>query len=313
MFEPVIFREYDIRGVYNQQFDLDFAYQLGKTFASYVLKKSGKKNMRLSVGYDARVSSVPIMNKVTQGMKESGAEVYVLGLVTSPMCYFSTFQLDLDGAIMVTGSHNPPDFNGFKVSLGKTTIHGEEIQSLKKIMEAGDFISGEGSIKDYDIFPEYLERYKKEFGTMAPVKVVLDCGNGAGGVIARKLFNVVGLQPEILFEQPDGAFPNHHPDPTVEKNLVALAAKVRETGAVAGIGFDGDADRIGVVDHTGRMIYGDELMTIYARAILENSKGAKIVGDVKCSDFMYTDIAKHGGEPILWKTGHSLIKEKVKS
>ncbi len=312
MFEPVIFREYDIRGIYNQQFDLDFAYQLGKAFTSYVLKKSGKKNMRLSVGYDARTSSIPIMEKVTQGMKESGAEVSVLGLVTSPMCYFSTFQLDLDGAIMITGSHNPPNFNGFKISLGKTTIFGDEIQALKKIMLEKDFITGEGSVKDYDIFPEYLARYKKEFGTIAPVKVVLDCGNGAGGVIARKLFNAVGLDPEILFEQPDGMFPNHHPDPTVEENLKDLAKRVKETGAIAGIGFDGDADRIGVVDHAGKMIYGDELMTIYARSILATNKGAKIVGDVKCSDLMYADIAKHGGEPILWKTGHSLVKEKIK-
>lgn len=312
MFEPVIFREYDIRGIYNQQFDLDFAYQLGKTFTSYVLKKSGKKKMRLSVGYDARTSSIPIMEKVTQGMKESGAKVSVLGLVTSPMCYFSTFQLDLDGAIMITGSHNPPNFNGFKISLGKTTIFGDEIQALKKIMTENDFITGEGSIKEYDIFPEYLARYKKEFDTIAPVKVVLDCGNGAGGVIARKLFNAVGLDPEILFEQPDGMFPNHHPDPTVEENLKDLARRVKETGAIAGIGFDGDADRIGVVDHTGKMIYGDELMTIYARSILATNKGAKIVGDVKCSDLMYADIAKHGGEPILWKTGHSLVKEKIK-
>ncbi len=312
MFQPVIFREYDIRGIYNEQFDLDFAYQLGKTFASYVFKKSGKKNMRLSVGFDARLSSVPIMEKVTAGLKESGADVVVLGLITSPMSYFSTFQLDLDGAIMITGSHNPPAFNGFKISLGKTTIFGEEIQSLRKIMEQKDFITGSGSIKDYDIFPEYVARYQKEFGNLGPVNVVLDCGNGAGGVVVRRLFKAVGLEPEILFENPDGTFPNHHPDPTVEENLKDLAEKVRSTGAIAGIGFDGDADRIGVVDHTGKMIYGDELMTIYARSILATNPGAKIVGDVKCSDFMYADIAKHGGQPVLWKTGHSLVKEKIK-
>lgn len=312
MFEPVIFREYDIRGIYNEQFDLDFAYHLGKTFTSYVFKKTGQRKLKFSVGYDVRLSSVPIMEKLTQGMKESGADVVVLGLVTSPMCYFSTFELNLDGAIMVTGSHNPPNFNGFKISLGKSTIFGEEIQVLKQMMQSADYISGEGIISNYDIFPEYLARYKKEFGTIGNVKVVLDCGNGAGGIIARKLFNTVGLYPEILFEDPDGLFPNHHPDPTVEKNLKDLAKKVVETGAVAGIGFDGDADRIGVVDHTGRMIYGDELMTIYARAILAENKGAKIVGDVKCSDLMYADIAKHGGEPILWKTGHSLVKEKIK-
>lgn len=312
MFEPVIFREYDIRGVYNKQFDLDFAYQLGKSFSSYVFKKTGKKSFKFSIGYDARLSSIPIVEKLSQGMKESGAEVLILGLVTTPMCYYSTFQLNLDGAIMVTGSHNPSEYNGFKISLGKTTIFGDEIQALKKIMLDKDFITGSGSVETYDIFPEYLERYKKEFGAIKPVKVVLDCGNGAAGVIARKLYNIVGLQPEILFEKPDGTFPNHHPDPTVEENLQDLAKKVKETGAVAGIGFDGDADRIGVVDHTGKMVYGDELMTVFARAVLQTQKGAKIVGDVKCSDRMYADIAKNGGEPILWKTGHSLVKEKIK-
>lgn len=313
MFNPVIFREYDIRGVYNEHFDLDFAYKLGRAFTSYVFKKTSKKNLRFSIGHDARKSSVDIIKKLSQGMKDSGAEVTILGLVTTPVCYFSTFHLDLDGAIMITGSHNPPEYNGFKVSLGKTTIFGEEIQVLKSILQSDDFISGNGSIKNYDIHPEYLERYKKEFGQLKPIKVVLDCGNGAGGSIAKKLFNVTGLTPEVLFEEPDGAFPNHHPDPTVEENLKDLQKKVLETGAICGIGFDGDADRIGVVDHTGKMIYGDELMTIFARDVLSQKKGVKIVGDVKCSDRMYHDIAKNGGEPIMWKTGHSLIKEKIKT
>lgn len=312
MFSPVIFREYDIRGVYNEQFDLDFAYNLGRSFGTYVFNKTGKKSLRLSIGYDARQSSVAITEKLAQGMKECGAEVMILGLVTTPVCYYSTFQLDLDGAIMVTGSHNPPEYNGFKVSLGKTTIFGDEIQNLKKIMQAGNFISGSGSVKNYDIFPEYLERYKKEFGQLKPIKVVLDCGNGAAGSIVRRLYNTVGLNPEILFEEPDGRFPNHHPDPTVEENLVDLAKKVQETGALCGIGFDGDADRIGVVDHTGRMIYGDELMTIFARDVLQTLKGSRIVGDVKCSDRMYHDIARCEGVPVMWKTGHSLIKEKIK-
>ena len=313
MFSPVIFREYDIRGVYNEQFDLDFAYKLGKAFTAYVFGKTSKKALRFSIGYDARTSSLDIVKQLAAGMSDSGADVTVLGLVTTPVCYFSTFQLDLDGAIMITGSHNPPEYNGFKVSLGKTTIFGEEIQALKAILQSGNFISGAGSVKNYDIHPEYLARYQKEFGQIKPLKVVLDCGNGAGGSIVRRLFNAVGLTPEILFEQPDGTFPNHHPDPTVEENLVDLRKKVLETGAVCGIGFDGDADRIGVVDHTGKMIYGDELMTIFARDVLLNSKGAKIVGDVKCSDRMYHDIAKNGGEPIMWKTGHSLIKEKIKN
>lgn len=313
MFNPVIFREYDIRGVYNEQFDLDFAYKLGKAFTTYVFAKTSKKSLRFSIGYDARKSSLDIVRQLSTGMKDAGADVAILGLVTTPVCYFSTFHLDLDGAIMITGSHNPPEYNGFKVSLGKTTIFGEEIQALKAILQKENFISGSGSIRNYDIHPEYLERYKNEFGAFRPVKVVLDCGNGAGGSIARRLFNAVGLSPDVLFEEPDGNFPNHHPDPTVEENLKDLQDKVLASGAICGIGFDGDADRIGVVDHTGKMIYGDELMTIFSRDILLQKKGAKIVGDVKCSDRMYHDIAKSGGEPIMWKTGHSLIKEKIKT
>ncbi len=313
MFHPVIFREYDIRGVYNEHFTLEFAYHLGRSFSSYVAKKTGKKKFRLSLGYDARQSSVAITEQLCKGMTESGARVYLLGLVTSPISYYSTFDLDLDGGIMVTGSHNPPEYNGFKISLGKTTIFGAEIQELKRIMEAKEYVDGAGASEVHDIFPSYLARYKKEFGQIKPIKVVLDCGNGAAGSVVRKLYNTVGLEPLILFEQPDGRFPNHHPDPTVEENLVALAKAVVDTGAICGIGFDGDADRIGVVDHTGKMLYGDELMTIFARAILQETPGGKIVGDVKCSDRMYADVTKSGGTPIMWKTGHSLVKEKIKN
>ena len=311
--DPVIFREYDIRGVYNKHFDNEFAYNLGKAFYSYASQRTGKKNLRLSLGHDARTSSIPLIENIKKGFVESGGEVFLLGLITSPMCYYSTFQLDLDGAIMVTGSHNPPEYNGFKISFGKTTIFGEEILKLKTFIDKKDYVGGSGSEKKYDIVPEYLERYKKEFGQMKPFKVVLDCGNGAAGSIVRKLYNTVGLQPEILFELPDGNFPNHHPDPTVEENLVHLRQKVLETGATVGIGFDGDADRIGIVDHTGKMIYGDELMTLFARSVLADKKGEKIVGDVKCSDRLYADIEKSGGVPVMWKTGHSLIKEKVKT
>ena len=310
----VIFREYDVRGIYNKDFDNDFAYHLGKSYYAYASQKLNKKNLRLSLGHDARTSCGPLIENLTKAFVESGGEVYLLGLVTSPVSYFSMFQLDLDGGIMVTGSHNPPEYNGFKISLGKTTIFGEEIQKLKPIIENKNYVAYVGgSSKSYDIIPEYLERYKKEFGQIKPIKVVLDCGNGAGGSVVRRLFNTVGLQPEILFEKPDGNFPNHHPDPTVEENLVDLRNKVLETGAIVGIGFDGDADRIGIVDHTGKMIYGDELMTLFTRSVLETQPGGKIVGDVKCSDRMYTDIAQHGGVPVLWKTGHSLVKEKIKT
>lgn len=314
MYQNVIFREYDIRGVYNKEFDKDFAYLLGKSFSSYLAKRLNKKDLTVTIGHDARLSCPEIKASLTKGFLESGVKVLQLGLVTTPVCYFSTFEVPgVDGAVQITGSHNPPEYNGFKISFGKSTIFGEEIQKLRQIMEKNDYISGAGSESTYDIYPQYYARYKKEFGTLKPINVILDCGNGAGGSVVRGLFNAVGLDPIILFEQPDGTFPNHHPDPTVEKNLVALKAEVLKRGAVCGIGFDGDADRIGVVDHTGKMLYGDELMVIIARSILEHTKGAKIIGDVKCSDRMYDDVAKHGGIPIMWKTGHSLVKEKIKT
>jgi len=313
MYNPVIFREYDIRGVFNGDFDKSFANLLGKAFVVYLKNEKNISNPTLVIGHDARMSCSEIVQALAQGMTSSGANVIHIGLVTTPVCYFTTFEMpEVQGAIMVTGSHNPPEYNGFKISSGKSTIFGEEIQKLRKIIEKGSYLSGHGTEKKYDIFPQYVERYKKEFGQMKSVKVVLDCGNGAAGSVVRRLYNAVGLNPTILFEEPDGRFPNHHPDPTVEKNLKDLKAAVLKEGAICGIGFDGDADRIGVVDHQGNMLYGDELMTLIARDILEKSPGAKIIGDVKCSDRMYNDIEKHGGKGIMWKTGHSLIKEKVK-
>jgi len=313
MHKSVIFREYDIRGVYNEDFNDEFAYLLGKAFVTY-LADSGVKSPRITIGHDARLSSPALVRALSKGVRECGGHVILLGLVTTPVCYYSTFALEnIGGAIMVTGSHNPPNFNGFKISKGQWTIFGSEIQKLGHIIQEGRFLSGTGTETSHDIKPQYYERYRQEFGALKPIKVVLDCGNGAGGSVVRGLYKAVGLEPIILFEEPDGRFPNHHPDPTVEKNLLDLKKKVLETGAVCGIGFDGDADRIGVVDHTGKMLYGDELMVVIARAILAQKKGAKIIGDVKCSDRMYHDIAQHGGQPIMWKTGHSLVKEKIKT
>ncbi len=313
MYNPVIFREYDIRGVYNEHFDDKFAYQLGQAVVVYLKNEKGINNPTLVIGHDARLSCAAIVKALASGMTSSGANVIHIGLVTTPVCYFSTFEIPgVHGAVQVTGSHNPPEYNGFKVSSGRTTIFGEEIQKLRKIMEKEKYLSGSGKESNHDIFPQYLERYKKEFGTIKNTKIVLDCGNGAAGSIVRRLYSAVGLNPTILFEKPDGLFPNHHPDPTVDENLHDLKKAVLEEGAICGIGFDGDADRIGVVDHKGNMLYGDELMTLIARDILIKSPGAKIIGDVKCSDRMYEDIRKCGGTPIMWKTGHSLIKEKIK-
>lgn len=314
MFQPVIFREYDIRGVYNEQFDDNFAYHLGRAYVVYMKTVAGVTNPTVALGHDARESCPAIIKNLAKGLTDSGAKVIHLGLVTTPVCYFATFEVKgVNGAVQVTGSHNPPEYNGFKISVGKGTIFGAEIQKLREIMERGQYIDGAGTEESIDIKPIYYARYNNEFGQIKNTKIVLDCGNGAGGSIVRGLFEAVGLKPTILFEKPDGKFPNHHPDPTVEENLVDLKAQVLKENAVCGIGFDGDADRIGVVDHTGRMIYGDELMVIISRSILATQKGAKIIGDVKCSDRLYQDVAKHGGQPIMWKTGHSLVKEKIKT
>jgi phosphomannomutase/phosphomannomutase/phosphoglucomutase len=312
---PVVFREYDIRGVYNGDFDDEFAFHLGRAFVTYVNRKTGKTKPRLTLGHDARLSSPSITAALARGFKASGAHVIHLGMVTSPISYFSTFTVpDVVGGIMVTGSHNPPEYNGFKVSYNKTTIFGDEIKVLEQIINARDYTDGTGSEENYDILTPYVKRYQEEFGQrLVGLPVVIDCGNGAAGTILRRLYEGVGLKPTILFEKPDGTFPNHHPDPTVEKNLSALKAEVKKTGARVGIGFDGDADRIGLVDQEGRFILGDEMMALIALDILNEKPGAKIIGDVKCSDRLYDFVREHGGTPIMWKTGHSLIKEKVKS
>jgi phosphomannomutase len=313
MINAEIFREYDIRGVVDRDFGADFAFALGQTFVTYLSQKTGVKNPVVTLGHDARLSSPSLSSAMSEGLQSAGARVIFLGMITTPLSYFSMFHLDQPaGGIMITGSHNPPDYNGFKISVGKTTIYGAEIQALLRIMQKGEFISGQGAYTTFDIFGAYVERYKQEFKDLKPIKVVLDCGNGAAGCIARRLYEGVGLKPIILFEEPDGRFPNHHPDPTVETNLDALKKAVIENGADIGIGFDGDADRIGVVDEKGHFVQGDEMMVIMSRGVLKENPGAPIIGDVKCSDRLYDDIRKRGGRPIMWKTGHSLVKTKIK-
>lgn len=311
--DPVIFREYDVRGVVGVQFDKAFAYNLGKAYAKFHFDTFKNPQANISIGHDARFSCAELYEGLSEGLKDSGFHVKYLGMVTSPMAYFTTFYYDfVDGAIQITGSHNPPEYNGFKISVGKSTIYGADILKLKEIISKKDFLTGNGTIEQLDIFEDYVARYKKEFGDLSGIPVVLDCGNGAAGVIARKLFASVNVESTILFEKPDGTFPNHHPDPTVEKNLIDLKKEVLKNKAALGIGFDGDADRIGVVDENGKMILGDDLMVLISRSILKKTPGAKIVGDVKCSNRLYNDIKKHSGIPIMWKTGHSLIKQKVK-
>ncbi len=311
---PVIFREYDIRGVVGKDYDEDFAYSLAQAYMTYLRKHQNSDAPKIAVGCDARLSSPGLSAAVMKGLADSGAHVLDLGLVTTPISYFSTFTIEgVNGAIMITGSHNPPEYNGFKISVGRSTIFGDAIQELRHILEAQDFQKGSGRIESYQIFDQYIARYQKEFGQIPSIPLVLDCGNGTAGCIARRLYESVGLKPTILFEEPDGTFPNHHPDPTVAENLVDLIREVRARKARIGIGFDGDSDRIGVVDDQGAIIYGDELMALISRDILRDKKNQPIVGDVKCSDRLYDYVAKYDGVPVMWKTGHSLIKEKIKA
>jgi phosphomannomutase/phosphomannomutase/phosphoglucomutase len=310
--DPVIFREYDVRGVVGRDFDASFAHALGRAYVTFVAQSTGNAAPHVALGHDARLTSPELLDALAAGLRASGANVVHLGLVTTPMAYFATFACPgIDGALVVTGSHNPPECNGFKIGVGRSTLSGEDIQTLRGIVERGKFVAGRGAESRLDIADAYVERYRGEFSGMPPVPLVLDCGNGAAGAIARRLFAAAGLDPAILYEAPDGRFPNHHPDPTVEANLEALAREVRSRGARAGIGFDGDADRIAVVDERGDFVYGDELIALYSRFVLAARPGAKIVADVKCSDRLFAYIAQHGGIPVLWKSGHSLVKGKV--
>ena len=312
MINPAIFRQYDVRGVWEKDLTPETVELLGRGFAAYLLKAVNKEKAKVSIGWDARLHSPAIRDSLAKGLTESGVDVIDLGLCPTPLQYYSLHTLPVDGGIMITGSHNPPEFNGFKMSVGKGTIFGDAIQEIRGIIDAHDFRTGSGAVEDYPIINDYINYVKGRFGSLSGVKVVVDAGNGTGGVVAPQIMRALGADVVELYCEPDGNFPNHHPDPTLEESLVDLIAKVKEEKAHAGIGYDGDADRIGVVDEEGNVIWGDSLMIIFSRDILKDNPGAKIIGEVKCSQTLYDDIAAHGGTPIMWKTGHSLIKEKMK-
>ena len=311
---PNIFRKYDIRGVYGREFDEAFARQLGRACVSLMRRKRKTHNIEVAVGWDARHSSPGLADGLIKGLVESGAKVVKLGLVSSPVNYFATFALGLqmDG-VMITGSHNPPECNGFKISVQQKSIFGADVQALKDIILKQDFVSGQGSVREHDILLPYVNKYKKEFGDLSGVKVVLDCGNGAAGCVARRLYEACGVDVDVLFETPDGSFPNHHPDPSKAENLQHLIQRVQQSRAQVGLAVDGDADRIGVVDRDGRIILADDLMVLYARHILKQHPGATIVGDVKCSNAFFADVKRHGGQALMWQTGCSIVRDKVRT
>jgi len=317
-----IFREYDIRGLYGIDLTDKVAEYIGRAYAVYV-REAGllKDPITVSVARDVRLSSDSLRDAPIPGLRESGINCVDIGVCPTPLQYFSMQTMKVDGGFMITGSHNPPEYNGFKISIGKETIHGEEIQKLGKILRK--IIGNQpqksktlGELCSAEIVPSYMEHIKGLFGRPnldRQIKLVIDSGNGTAGPVAIPLIrDGLGCDVNDIHSQPDGRFPNHHPDPTVPENLYDLIQTVRANKADFGIAYDGDADRIGVVDEKGEIIWGDKLMVIFARSILEDSPGATVVGEVKCSQVLYDEIEKAGGRAVMWKTGHSLIKSRMK-
>ena len=321
MINADIFREYDIRGIAGKDIDRDAAVSIGKAFGTYLNSKlkTQDSKLKVSVGRDVRISSEDLAAGIISGIVSTGIDVYDIGICPTPLQYFSIFHLNLDGGIMITGSHNPPEYNGFKISVGKGTIHGKDIQKLKQIILDKEFVISKkkGRVENYNIVDAYNSYMLNEFSYLKDskfkkLKVVVDAGNGTAGAIVPKILTCIGCDVITLYCEPDGNFPNHHPDPTIIENMQDLILETQKAGAGIGIGYDGDADRIGVVDRNGDIVWGDSLMIILSRELFKKYRGAKIIGDVKCSQLMFDDIERHGGNPIMWKTGHSLIKQKMK-
>ncbi len=306
-----IFREYDVRGLVDKDLTDAVVEDLGRGLGTMVKRAHGST---VVVGRDARESGPRFQAAFVKGVTSTGMNVIDVGVVPTPVVYFAANTLPVDGLAVITGSHNPPEYNGFKMGVGKTTFYGETIQALRSMIEKRDFEKGTpGTVTSFDAVTPYLH-FVTSTVTRGPkkLKVVVDAGNGVGGIVSVPMLQKLGYDVVPLYCEPDGRFPNHHADPTVAKNLELLIAAVKKEKADLGIAYDGDADRIGVVDEQGTIIWGDRLMILLSRAVLKAVPGAAIVGEVKCSFTMYDDIAKHGGQPVMWKTGHSLIKAKMK-
>lgn len=307
-FDPSILREYDIRGTVGETLGQADARALGRAYATMLRRNGGS---RVSVAYDGRLTSPQLEAALVEGLTSAGIDVLRCGLGPTPMLYYSVFEYETDGGIMVTGSHNPPDHNGFKMMLGQDALYGSQIQELGKIAAAGDFTAGQGAAEEVDIVETYVARLLRDFEGK-PLNVAWDPANGATGAILRNVVDRLPGRQLILNEKVDGSFPSHHPDPTVEENLEQLKKAVLENGLDLGVGFDGDGDRIGVIDNLGNVVWGDQLLAILSREVLAAEPGATIVADVKCSDILFDEIRRLGGRPVMWKTGHSLIKTKMK-
>ena len=306
--DPTILREYDIRGIVGDNLGPDDARAIGRAFGTIVRRSGGRI---VALGRDGRLSSPDLAAALADGLTQSGVDVLDIGLGPTPMLYFAVHELGADAGLQLTGSHNPPDYNGFKMMLGKGSFFGERIQQLGRISAAGDLESGSGEHSSVDLFARYVDRLAADYHGRRPIDVVWDAGNGVAGPAMTALADRLPGRHELLFAEVDGTFPNHHPDPTVPENLVDLIRTVKEGGYEIGIGFDGDADRIGVVDGQGRIVWGDQILQILATDLLERHPGSTIIADVKASEALFDHIRAHGGEALMWKTGHSLIKAKM--
>lgn len=308
---PHIFREYDIRGVADADLTDDVAFEIGRMLGTIYAERGKRK---ILVGRDCRLSSRRIREALVKGLLDAGRHVVKIEVGPTPLLYFAVHHLEADGGVMVTGSHNPPEDNGLKILMGKASFFGDDIRSLGRRTAAKDWKSAAGgSLEETTVSDAYVAFMKGNvrFANKG-LKVVVDGGNGAGGPLVLACMRALGLDPVALYCEMDGRFPNHHPDPTVPKNVEELIATVKRINADVGIALDGDADRIGAIDRNGEIVWGDKLLVAFSRAILERRPGAAVIGEVKCSQTLYDDIAAHGGKPILWKTGHSLIKTKMK-
>jgi phosphomannomutase/phosphoglucomutase len=312
MIAQKIFREYDIRGVWEKDLTGRAVNAIGKAFSSYLKEHSLKDTLTVTVGRDVRLSSPAIFSHLADGLLSSGLDVIDIGVCPTPLQYFSLHRLPVDGGIMITGSHNPPEFNGLKLSIGRETLFGESIQDLRRILEKDEVIRGSGKMRGYDMISEYSAYIKSLFGSFKGIRVVVDAGNGTGGLVAPAIMRSLGCEVIELYCEPDGRFPNHHPDPVVPENMEDLIIRVKSEKAHIGIGYDGDSDRIGVVDEDGNAVWGDTLLAIFARDILEKNPGATVIGEVKCSQTLFDEVKRLGGNPIMGKVGHSLIKSKMK-
>ena len=307
-----IFRQYDIRGVVGQDFTPRVAHAVGRAFAAYLAQRGVRGP--IAVGRDNRPSGGALRDSLVRALTESGVDVIDVGVVPTPLLYWSLHNLPVAGGIQITGSHNPPEYNGFKLSVGHGSLYGDEIQELYRLITVGDFPAGSGQVVEEQIIDRYVADIAARTGPLSrKLRVMIDCGNGVGSLVAPKLFDRLGVTWNGLFCESDGTFPSHHPDPTVVENLHDLIAAVRAQKADLGIAFDGDADRIGVIDANGEIVWGDHVLILYARDVLARTgRGQPIIFDVKCSQALPDEIEKAGGVPVMWKTGHSLIKEKMK-